>query len=464
MKKFLILVLCVLFVPFCCSCKKENKKPLTTYNMDLFLEDNILTGELKVNFVLQKNSYADFNFFANAYRQDAEFFALEKDDLPLEKKYGKAEILGVESVTLNKYELLKDNCLLRVFLNNKKGDNVQVKIEFKVALSNFSHRLSYGEDTINLGNFYPILCVLEEDYVFCPYYNVGDPFYSDVANYKVNFTCRGSFSVASSGICTGIKFNNDLTTYCFNLEKARDFALCLSKNFKIAKVNCNEVDVFYYYLTEDYQEELNIIKTALNYFGKFYAYPYKTYSVCQTDFCYGGMEYPGLVYINKTLNLKDRLYTIVHETAHQWWYSVVGNNQITNACLDEGLTEFASILFFKDNQNFNFAYKNLVSQKIASYSKFQNTYKQIYGLNYNFSPLRSLQEYKNSTDYVYTAYYYMPYMLYQLYNHNQTEFINNLIYFTKRYAFKNATLLDFVKCFNSQDKTFLNIVLQGKVV
>ena len=36
----------------------------------------------------------------------------------------------------------------------------------------------------------------------------------------------------------------------------------------------------------------------------------------------------------------------VHETAHQWWYGLVGNNQIQDAWLDEGLTEYSTVLYY----------------------------------------------------------------------------------------------------------------------
>ena len=63
-------------------------------------------------------------------------------------------------------------------------------------------------------------------------------------------------------------------------------------------------------------------------FGK---YPYGVYSIVMTEFP-TGMEYPGIVFIGKdyfNAHSKDELEKIiVHETAHQWWYGVVGNDQI----------------------------------------------------------------------------------------------------------------------------------------
>jgi aminopeptidase N len=40
-------------------------------------------------------------------------------------------------------------------------------------------------------------------------------------------------------------------------------------------------------------------------------------------------------------------YITAHETAHQWWYGVVGSNQAREAWLDEGLAEYSTILYYE---------------------------------------------------------------------------------------------------------------------
>ena len=392
MKKILIFILCICFLPYIYGCKNTDK--ITNYYIKLSLEKQELLGEMQVEFNLQADNYVDFNLFGNAYRKDAEFFAVEEEYLPVEKRYGEMEILSVNSSKYLSYQLLQDNALLRVYLNAKKGQRVSVYIKFRVLLSNFAHRLGSGEQVVNLGNFYPVLCVYEKEYIFCPYYNIGDTFYSEVANYKVDLLCDGEYIVASSGFCEKVENLYGKTKYTYSLNNARDFAFCLSKYFKVDKQTYNGVDIYYYYLNGE--SEVDLIKNSLNYFNSFYSYPYKTYSVCQTDFCYGGMEYPALVYINKSLLEQEKYLTIVHETAHQWWYGIVGNNQITNACLDEGLTEFSTIIFFENYLQYNILSKNLLSQKITNYSSFKSLYKAKYGLESSLSPTRSLNEYKNA--------------------------------------------------------------------
>src|SRR5699024_6835658 len=93
------------------------------------------------------------------------------------------------------------------------------------------------------------------------------------------------------------------------------------------------------------------LETFSNLFGK---YPYRVYSIVMTEFP-SGMEYPGIVFINEELfmpALEEILeQTIVHETAHQWWYGLVGNDQIKEAWLDEALTTYSEVIYNEEVYN-----------------------------------------------------------------------------------------------------------------
>jgi aminopeptidase N len=40
--------------------------------------------------------------------------------------------------------------------------------------------------------------------------------------------------------------------------------------------------------------------------------------------------------------------TTVHEVAHQWWYSIIGNDQPNAPWIDESLTQYSTYLYFVD--------------------------------------------------------------------------------------------------------------------
>ena len=68
-------------------------------------------------------------------------------------------------------------------------------------------------------------------------------------------------------------------------------------------------------------------------------YPHPTYRVAESG---GGlpMESPGLIWIPASRGPSEHPFLVSHETAHQWWYSAVGNDQSTNAFADEALADY----------------------------------------------------------------------------------------------------------------------------
>src|SRR5690606_909444 len=79
--------------------------------------------------------------------------------------------------------------------------------------------------------------------------------------------------------------------------------------------------------------------------------PYAKLDVVQTPTTAGGIEYPGVFVVGYDAwdQISDRfLFVIVHETAHQWWYSLVGNDQTLDPWMDEALAQFAVALFIGD--------------------------------------------------------------------------------------------------------------------
>ena len=78
-------------------------------------------------------------------------------------------------------------------------------------------------------------------------------------------------------------------------------------------------------------------------------YPYEELDVTPLlfGFGYGGMEYPGLIMTNATSFYDGTLMDawslsdgLSHEIAHQWFYAAVGNNEYSEAWIDEGFTTY----------------------------------------------------------------------------------------------------------------------------
>ena len=68
-------------------------------------------------------------------------------------------------------------------------------------------------------------------------------------------------------------------------------------------------------------------------------YPYATYDLAQTAGGYG-MESPGLTWIPTGVGSANLSYLVHHETGHQWFYGMVGNDQAAEPFTDEAVTDF----------------------------------------------------------------------------------------------------------------------------
>ena len=93
---------------------------------------------------------------------------------------------------------------------------------------------------------------------------------------------------------------------------------------------------------------------ALGLYSQLFApYPHSTIAAVEADFV-DGMEYDGLYFLGKDYyaihnqKMADFLVAIAaHETAHQWWYGLVGNDQALEPWLDEALCTYSEYLFYE---------------------------------------------------------------------------------------------------------------------
>ena len=93
------------------------------------------------------------------------------------------------------------------------------------------------------------------------------------------------------------------------------------------------------------------VANAIDFFSENIGeYPYSDIFVVPFDLN-GGMEYPGLIMINKAYFKSSKstegALVMGHETAHQWFYGVVGSDQVYSPWLDESLVEYLGFDFLR---------------------------------------------------------------------------------------------------------------------
>ena len=100
-------------------------------------------------------------------------------------------------------------------------------------------------------------------------------------------------------------------------------------------------------------------RTALQFFNEVIGpYPYSDFVIMATHTDALGVEYPGVIAINQNLfnmesgstDTQQTKYlnsTVVHEVGHQWFYNLIGNDQVNEPWIDKSTTQFITYLYFR---------------------------------------------------------------------------------------------------------------------
>lgn len=483
MKKFIVIIiaLCtaVLSAAAFTGCKKKSENK-TSYDIFASYDETNRSLSATVDFKFFNDtdnelSELKFNMYGNAFREGATFkpvsSSYENRAYYAGKSYGEMNIESVENCA--SWNVCgEDENVLSVTLSSPvyPDETVSLKIAYTLTLAQVNHRTGVTKNTVNLGNFYPVLCkYTTEGFIETPYYTCGDPFVSECANYSVTIEVPHNYICASSGKATGEVTSSARKKCSYTLENARDFALVLSDKFQVVSSEVGGVAVNYYYISDtNPQTSLSAACDSLKYFSDtFGKYAYPTLSVVQTGFCYGGMEYPGLTMIADDLNSDMNVYTIVHENAHQWWYAMVGSDQLNNAWQDEGLAEYSSVMFFENHPTYGFTRLGLVGQATKSYRAFFSVYNQIFGET-DTSMTRNLSQYASEYEYSNISYNKGMIMFDTLRQSiGDDKFISGLKKYFEENKFTVASAEDLFGCFikNGNDlEGFFSSFTEGKIV
>lgn len=344
----------------------ESKLTLYTIDVDLDTGKMSYKGMQSVNYVNSTDIELEeiyFHIYPNAFKDVSTLPVLFDTGNRINHDQYVPGYIDMEMVSSHKKDLNwnvegdKDT-ILHVELDKplKRGESIQLYLEYEVKIPTTEDRFGYHDKGINLGNWYPIVAVYDDDgWNLDPYNQVGDPFYSEVSNYKLNITVPKKLKIATSGKIISETIYEDKRIYEIGAQLMRDVAWAVSENFRVKERLVDDTVVRVYSTDRNkgiIEDALDTGEKALRTFNKVFGkYPYGQYSIVITKFP-SGMEYPGIVFISDEYGSTGRTgrleIVIVHETAHQWWYGLVGNDQINEAWLDESLATYSEVIYLKE--------------------------------------------------------------------------------------------------------------------
>lgn len=253
------------------------------------------------------------------------------------------------------------------------GAPVRLDLSFELRPRPVGGRTGYdtANDILGLGDMLPTVVPWENGgWSIYPYSELGDLGYYNHSNYAVEITSTGSEKLVAGGTGDTVAYDEESNTWQFEADNVRDAAYIVSPRFvnpltdSSMRRQVGEIKVLAYFLPEYRQQarqQLDIVVPALEWIGQTIGdYPFSAYTVGQMGVPKlrsdnYAQEYPTSYFIPTSwLNLGVTpgtwtWYTPVHEVAHQWFYSTIANNQLTDPWLDEAFATYITAEYVRAN-------------------------------------------------------------------------------------------------------------------
>jgi hypothetical protein len=220
----------------------------------------------------------------------------------------------------------------------------------------------WGPDVTQMGDWYPALVPYNSDaggWQTWRYHPVGDPVKSVVSDFDVTIEIPETVTVAAAGLIEedgGVGRNLTLLRR-YRLEQARAFSFLASPNFDRLDGQAGQVPIHIYTTSADQltqQVVLDTVIQAMELFTELFGpYAYSEFVMAENGFL-TAMEYPAMVSLSGFAfdaydgTPQTLLVAITaHEVCHQWYYAVVGNDQVNEPWLDEAMSMMCELLFYE---------------------------------------------------------------------------------------------------------------------
>jgi hypothetical protein len=245
-------------------------------------------------------------------------------------------------------------------------------IQVPVISSGFLGRgyFGYSDKQLNLGEWLPEIAPYVNGGWYTPRsWPIGEYSVSVMADFTAQVKVHGANQDKIEVIGPGQVEHTNGNIWRFKASGLRSFTLCLSTELsKLTATSDDGVVIDLYYFAKNQpakapdgspisgpQHALETARGAVSRFTKMYGpLPYRRIVVVEGDFA-DGMEFSGMVFVGHDWFLRydgkpDSWLTVItaHEVSHQWWYSLVGDDQGLTPYMDEALALYSELVYLED--------------------------------------------------------------------------------------------------------------------
>ncbi len=246
------------------------------------------------------------------------------------------------------------------------GQQVVIQMDFSLEVPT-DPQVNYGvlafkDRVLALAHFYPMIAAYDErgwHIEESPEY--GDLVYADSSFYLVRVTAPAGQTLVASGVEIDRSADASTQMVTYAAGPMRDFYLVASDQYHVFSREIGETTIHSYAILPDgATRALEHAANALRrYSQRIGPYPFTELDLVSTPNLALGIEYPGVIALTTRLYGRSARINgtpapvileaaVAHEGAHQWFYSVVGNDQVNEPWLDEALAQYLTLLYYRD--------------------------------------------------------------------------------------------------------------------
>ena len=327
----------------------------TVYHMNLTIEEpTVVSGQMQVRYTNQED-----------IALDEIYFHLYPGQL--------GGSISISDVTVNGSVVQPDmqetamRLPLETALDPGQSAVIQMAFSTKVPVEESTkyNILAFMDDILALAHFYPMVAVYDDQgWHVEPSPANGDETFADMSHYLVQVTAPAEQVIVTSGVELDRSQSAGTQTVTFAAGAVRDFYLAMSERYEVVSEKVGPVQINSYAppeLLRGANVALGVASHALSsYNERFGEYPYSELDIISTPTSAGGVEYPGIFAValriydisskspSGTPNIVLLETTTAHEAAHQWFYNLVGSDQLNEPWLDEATAQYATWMYFID--------------------------------------------------------------------------------------------------------------------
>jgi aminopeptidase N len=168
----------------------------------------------------------------------------------------------------------------------------------------------------------------------------GDTTNSDTALYVWRVTAPSDLAIVATGTVVASEQSGDTQTQTLVTGPMRDLALVVGP-LQLTQRTVDGITLNAYLLEKDAEYTQNM----LDYAEGQMPYPFNELDIVDAPGAFGGIEYPGEVFIGVVDGSEFFEVATVHEVGHQWFYSLIGDDQLLEPWLDEAAATYTEVLY-----------------------------------------------------------------------------------------------------------------------